>query len=87
MYTTELIAHLLQIKSGRRDYKVFDEAIDELYKLEKIRQIVTRALKSQDPINLYKALSIKEIAELLNITIEPESKPNEQITIDDLLKE
>ena len=87
MYTTELIAHLLQIKSGRRDYKVFDETIDELYKLEKIRQIVTRALKSQDPINLYKALSINEIAELLNIAIEPESKPNEQITIDDLLKE
>lgn len=87
MYTTELIAHLLQIKSGRRDYKVFDETIDELYKLEKIRQMVTRALKSQDPINLYKALSINEIAELLNIAIEPESKPNEQITIDDLLKE
>lgn len=55
--------------------------------LEKIREIVTRALKSQDPINLYKALCINEIAELLNITIEPESKPNEQITIDDLLKE
>lgn len=55
--------------------------------LEKIREIVTRALKSQDPINLYKALCINEIAELLNITIEPESKSNEQITIDDLLKE
>ena len=55
--------------------------------LEKIREIVTRALKSQDPINLYKALCIDYIAELLNITIEPESKPSEQITIDDLLKE
>lgn len=90
MYTTELIAHLLYIKAGGSPAlftDVIQGSIDELYKLEKIREIVTRALKSQDPINLYKALSINEIAELLNITIEPESKPNEQITIDDLLKE
>ena len=87
MYTTELVAHLLAIKSGRKDYKVFDEVIEELYKLNKIREIVTRAVKSQDPINLYKALSINEIAKLLNIPVEPEKKEdsNEQITIDEIL--
>lgn len=90
MSTTELIGHLIYIKAGGLPAlypDVIQGSIDDLYKLEKIRQIVTRALKSQDPINLYKALSINEIAELLNITIEPESKPREQITIDDLLKE
>lgn len=87
MYTTELIAHLLAIKAGRKDYKVFDEVIEELYTLNKVREIVTRAVKSQDPINLYKALSINEIAKLLNIPVEPEKKEdsNEQITIDDIL--
>ena len=39
MYTTELIAHLLAIKAGRKDYKIFDEVIDELYTLNKVREI------------------------------------------------
>ena len=87
MYTTELVAHLLAVKAGRTDYKIFDEVIEELYKLNKVREIVTRAVKSQDSINLYKALSINEIAKLLNIPVEPEKKEdsNEQITIDDIL--
>ena len=87
MYTTEIVAHLLAIKSGRTDYKVFDEAINELYKLNKIREITERAVKSQDPINLYKALCINEIANILNIAVEPEKEkePNEQITIDEIL--
>ena len=87
MYTTELIAHLLAVKAGRTDYKVFDEVIDELYKLNKIREITTRAVKSQDPINLYKALCINEIAKILGVAVEPEKEkePSEQITIDEIL--
>lgn len=87
MYTTELVAHLLAVKAGRKDYKIFDEVIEELYTLNKIREITARAVKSQDPINLYKALSINEIAKLLNIPVEPEKKEdsNEQITIDEIL--
>ena len=87
MYTTELVAHLLAIKSGRKDYKVFDEVIDELYKLNKIREITERAVKSQDPINLYKSICLNDIAKILNISVEPEKEkePNEQITIDEIL--
>lgn len=87
MYTTELVAHLLAIKSGRKDYKVFDEVIDELYKLNKIREITERAVKSQDPINLYKSICINDIAKILGVAVEPEKEkePNEQITIDEIL--
>ena len=88
MNNTELIAHLIYIKAGGSPAlftDVIQGSIDELYKLEKIREIVTRAVKSQDPINLYKALSINEIAKILSIPIEQEQKPNDQITIDEIL--
>jgi hypothetical protein len=90
MSNRELITHLLYIESGGNPeiFKdVIRQAIDEINTLEKIREIVTRAVKSQDPINLYKALSINEIARLLNIPVELEKKEdsNEQITIDDIL--
>ena len=88
MSNTELIAHLIYIKAGGSPAlftDVIQGSIDELYKLEKIREIVTRAVKSQDPINLYKALSINEIAKILSIPLEQEQKPNDQITIDEIL--
>ncbi len=90
MNNRELITHLLYIESGGKPElfrDVIQQTIDELNTLEKIREIVTRAVKSQDPINLYKALSINEIAKLLNIAVEPEKKEdsNEQITIDEIL--
>ena len=90
MNITELIAHLIYIKAGGSPAlftDVIQGSIDELYKLEKIREIVTRAVKAQDPINLYKAISINDIAKLLNIPVEPEIKENskEQITIDDII--
>lgn len=90
MSNRDLITHLLYIESGGNPelFKdVIRQAIDEINTLEKIREITARAVKSQDPINLYKALSINEIANLLNIPVEPEKKEdsNEQITIDDIL--
>lgn len=90
MNNRELITHLLYIESGGNPelFKdVIRQAIDEINTLEKIREIIARAVKSQDPINLYKALSINEIARLLNIPLEPEKKEdsNEQITIDDII--
>lgn len=90
MNNRELITHLLYIESGGNPelFKdVIRQAIDEINTLEKIREITARAVKSQDPINLYKALSINEIAKLLNIPVEPEKKEdsNEQITIDEIL--
>lgn len=90
MTNTELIAHLIYIKAGGSPAlftDVIDGSIDELYKLEKIRQIVTRGLKAQDPINLYKANCLNEIAEILEIKIEPEDKPkdSDQMTIDDII--
>lgn len=90
MNNRELITHLLYIESGGNPelFKdVIRQAIDEINTLEKIREITARAVKSQDPINLYKALSINEIARLLNIPVEPEKKEdsNEQITFDDIL--
>ena len=90
MSNRDLITHLLYIESGGKPElfrDVIRQAIDEINTIEKIREIVTRAVKSQDPINLYKALSINEIARLLNIPVEPEKKEdsNEQITIDDIL--
>lgn len=58
-----------------------------LEQLDKITEIVTRGLKAQDPINLYKANCLNEIAEILEIKVEPEDKPNDsdQMTIDDII--
>lgn len=75
--------------------KVISE-VDEVYKLiedlDKIKAITERALRSSDPINLYKSLCIKEIADILEVKIteseaEATVKDKDQITIDDILKE
>ena len=80
-------AILLNAKAGRTDYEAFDIAEQAILKLDKIKTITERALRSSDPINLYKALCIKEIAEVLGVKApdpaETESKG--QITIDDII--
>ena len=58
-------------------------------KLEKIQEITARALRSSDPINLYKACCINEIAEILGVKVEdPADKSDDnkdQITFDDII--
>ncbi len=80
-------AILLNAKAGRTDYEAFDIAEQAILKLDKIKTITERALRSSDPINLYKALCINEIAEVLGVKApdpaETESKG--QITIDDII--
>lgn len=89
MNDLEARAILLYAKAGRTDYEVeaFDRAEQAILKLDKIKTITERALRSSDPINLYKALCIKEIAEVLGVKApdpaETESKG--QITIDDII--
>lgn len=87
MTDLEARAILLNAKAGRTDYEAFDRAEQAILKLDKIKTITERALRSSDPINLYKALCIKEIAEVLGVKApdpaETESKG--QITIDDII--
>jgi len=87
MTDLEARAILLNAKAGRRDYEAFDRAEQAILKLDKIKTITERALRSSDPINLYKALCINEIAEVLGVKapdpVETESKG--QITFDDIL--
>lgn len=60
---------------------------EAILQLSKIQEITARALRSSDPINLYKACCINEIAEVLGVKApdpaETESKG--QITIDDII--
>lgn len=87
MNDLEARAILLNAKAGRTDYEAFDIAEQAILKLDKIKTITERALRSSDPINLYKALCINEIAEVLGVKApdpaETESKG--QITIDDII--
>ena len=87
MTDLEARAILLYVKAGRTDYEAFDIAEQAILKLDKIKTITERALRSSDPINLYKALCIKEIAEVLGVKApdpaETESKG--QITFDDII--
>ena len=87
MTDLEARAILLHAKAGRTDYEAFDRGEQAILKLDKIKTITERALRSSDPINLYKALCIKEIAEVLGVKApdpaETESKG--QITIDDII--
>ena len=87
MNDLEARAILLNAKAGRTDYEAFDRGEQALLKLDKIKTITERALRSSDPINLYKALCINEIAEVLGVKApdpaETESKG--QITIDDII--
>lgn len=89
MTDLEARAILLNAKAGRTDYEAFDRAEQAILKLDKIKTITERALRSSDPINLYKACCINEIAELLGVKFEDpveESDSNkDQITIDDII--
>lgn len=64
---------------------------EESSKLSKIKEITERALRSSDPINLYKACCINEIAEILGVKLDepdPAADNNDnQITIDDIIEE
>jgi hypothetical protein len=83
----EVIGVLLDAKSGRTDYEAFDIAEQAILKLDKIKTITERALRSSDPINLYKARCIKEIAEVLGVKAPDPDKADSkgQITIDDII--
>ena len=88
MNDLEARAILLNAKAGRTDYEAFDRAEQAILKLDQIKTIVERALRSSDPINLYKSLCINEIAEILGVKVEdPEEKKEskDQITIDDII--
>lgn len=91
MTDLEARAILLNAKAGRTDYEAFDRGEQAILKLDKIKIITERALRSEDPINQYKAKSLDEIAEILGIVIsgpEIEEQDNkDQITIDDIIKE
>lgn len=86
----EVIGVLLDAKSGRTDYEAFDKAISAVDMISKIRTITERALKAEDPINLYKARALEEISKILGIeTAPPVTAPadNNQITFDDIIEE
>lgn len=88
MTDLEARAILLHAKAGRTDYEAFDRAEQAILKLDKIKTITERALKSEDPINLYKALCIKEIAEILGVKVKDPAEAADskgQITFDDII--
>ena len=91
MKDPQLISHLLYLKSGGNPtlyLDTLDTAIENTVKLSKVKEITARALRSSDPINLYKACCINEIAELLGVKLEDpveESDSKGQITIDDII--
>lgn len=88
MTDLEARAILLHAKAGRTDYEAFDRGEQALLKLDKIKTITERALRSSDPINLYKALCINEIAEVLGVKVEDPAEKTEskgQITFDDII--
>ena len=87
MTDLEARAILLHAKAGRTDYEAFDRAEQAILTLDKIKTITERALRSQDPINLYKALCINEIAEVLGVKAPDPDKTESkgQITIDDII--
>ena len=61
---------------------------EAILQLSKIREITARALRSSDPINLYKSCCINEIAELLGVKVEDPAEKTEskgQITFDDII--
>lgn len=91
MTDQQLIIHLLHIKRGANPLlypDIFDQTIEEINKLQRIKEITERALRSEDPINLYKARALEEIAKLLGIELKapaPETDSNTQITFDDII--
>ena len=88
MTDTQAVGVLLQAKHGRSDGEAFDKGVEAIVKLGKIQTITERALRSEDPINLYKARALDEIAQLLGIELKapaPESDSKDQITFDDII--
>ncbi len=88
MTDTQAVGVLLQAKSGRSDGEAFDKGVDAIVKLSKIQTITERALRSEDPINLYKARALEEIAKILGIELKApaeQADSNDQLTFDDIL--
>ena len=62
--------------------------LEAITKIARIKEITARALRSSDPINLYKALCLNEIAEILGVKVEdpaPDTEDKDQITFDDII--
>ena len=60
----EILPEIIPVISG---------LIPQILEISKIKEITERALRSEDPINLYKARALDDIAEILGIEIkEPE---------------
>ncbi len=78
-----------ELGGGKLEYiEAFEKTLDAFIKFEKIKEITARALRSEDPINLYKAKSLEEIARILEIDTTPkETAPDEnnQVTFDDII--
>ena len=88
MTDTQAVGVLLQAKHGRSDGEAFDKGVEAIVKLSKIQTITERALRSEDPINLYKARAFDEIAKILGIELKapaPESDSKDQLTFDDII--
>lgn len=88
MTDLEARAILLHAKAGRTDYEAFDRAEQAILKLDKIKTITERALRSEDPINLYKARALDEIAKILGIELKApaeQADSNNQLTFDDII--
>lgn len=85
---TEDEAKEVLLNVGNFTKEAFEVSIKALDDIIKIKEITARALRSEDPINLYKARALDEIAEILGIELkapaeEPDNK--DQITFDDII--
>ena len=90
MTDQQLIIRLLYIKRlvAPDLYPDMDQAIEAVINLQKIKEITARALKSEDPINLYKSLCLKEISEILGVKVKDPAEAADskgQITFDDII--
>lgn len=88
---TEDEAKEVLLNVGNFTKEAFKVSIKSLDDIIKIKDITERALRSSDPINLYKACCINEIAEILGVQLDepaPAADNNDnQITIDDIIEE
>ena len=87
---TEDEAKEVLLNVGNFTKEAFKVSIKSLDDIIKIKDITALALRSEDPINLYKARALDEIAKILGIELkapdpaeDPDSK--DQITIDDII--
>ena len=68
--------------------ETLDYCTEAFNKLSKIREITERALRSEDPINLYKARALDEIAKILGIELKApaeQADSKDQLTFDDII--